>query len=444
MAERRRRERYQPEPDYADQGERYAEDYEDGYGPDYGPAYEYDDGYGDGYDYDGYGGPAAYDNWSEPPRRGAGALLCYLGDHNLTLFLLLVLLPPLGVALLWARRRFRRRGRVLLTAMTLIWVAALSLLLVRPLQDRRVVPADTANIPQTADMGQTNPVVVSDEELGDAIGVYVTETGPFYHQLNDCRALSTTEEITRIGQNEALDSGRMACPYCLGGQYTDGLWDLKFVNTDSQDQSGLIVYCSATNASFHTDAQCPALNGGLGVSMLDAILMGKVFCENCCPEASREVFCTMDGSYYHYDGECSGMRDPSLVTLPEALVLGKTRCPICIKNSTGTALETTDANSDATYYVYATRNGTYYHIKKNCSGMKNAKKVSLKQMLAARRPACPKCCPNVEMIVYTERGNPYYHSTSTCSDMKEPVQGTLVEALANGLSRCPTCWTTAS
>ena len=64
MAERRRRERYQPEPDYADQGERYAEDYEDGYGPDYGPAYEYDDGYGDGYDYDGYGGPAAYDNWS--------------------------------------------------------------------------------------------------------------------------------------------------------------------------------------------------------------------------------------------------------------------------------------------------------------------------------------------------------------------------------------------
>lgn len=439
MAERRQREPYPPEPARGDYDARYDDDYGYADASDYDDADGYDDGYGyeDGYAYDG-----GYGGWEEPSRRTSGSLPGYLGDHNATLFPLLLLLPPLGIALLWSRRRFRKRGRVLLTVVALLWTALLAYLLVgRPLLRRRAVPVDAAALPQEVDVGQTNPVVVSDAALDEAIGVFVTENGPFYHQLQDCRGLSTTEEITRIGQNAALDSGRMACPYCLGGQYTDGLWDLKFVNTETQDQSGLIVYCSASSASFHTDAQCQALSDGRGVSMLDAILMGKVFCETCCPEASRQVFCTLDGSYYHYDGECSGMRDAALVGLPEALVLGKSRCPTCIRDTDGTSLQTTVENADSTYYVYATKNGTYYHIKKNCSGMQNAKKVSLKQMLAARRPACPKCCPNVELPVYVERGNPYYHSADNCSNMQNPVRSTLVEALADGLSRCPQCWT---
>ena len=452
MAGRRQQARRGNARDSRDYDRRYAEDYREEYA--YGDGYGYDDAYGDGYDdgygydgygYDDYGYDGGYGGWREPQRRGPGVFFGYLGDHNLTLFLLLLLLPPVGVALLWWRRRFRRRGRVLLTVMTLLWVALMAFLLVgRPLLNRRDAPADVVEAPEPDDPGQTNPVIVSGETLDEATGVYVTETGPFYHQLQDCRGLSTTELITRMGQNAAVDSGRMACPYCLGGAYTDGLWDLKLVNLETKDQSGITVYCSADNASFHTDAQCQALTGGRGVSLLDAVLMGKTACETCCPEAARQVFCTLDGSFYHYDGECSGMRNPSLVVLPEALVLGKTRCPTCIKDSKDSSLETLETGSDATYYVYATKNGTYYHIKKNCSGMKDAKKVPLKQMLAARRPACPRCCPNVEMVVYTERGNPYYHSIADCSGMKEAVSGTLVEALADGLTRCPDCWSTAS
>ena len=448
MAGRPQRERTRRQPVYRDRAPRYERDYDDEYYQGGAPAY--DDGYGYddyGVDYDGYGGdPRAYDDWDDHSRVNP---LAYMGDHNLWLFLLMLLVPPLGIGLLWARRRFRRRGRVLLTVMTLIWVALMAFLLVgRPLLARRAAPvdavADNTESAETAeDVGATNPVVVSDEAISDAIGVYVTESGPFFHQLQDCRGLSTTEEITRIDQTAALNNGLMACPYCLGGQYTDGLWDLKYVNTETQDQSGTIVYCSASNASFHTDAKCSALTDGRGVTLLDALLMGKVYCQSCCPEAARQVFCTLDGSYYHYDGECSGMRDASLVTLGEALVLGKSACPTCIRTNDGTSLQTTEDNADATYYVFATKNGTYYHIKKNCSGMQNAKKVSLKQMLAARRPACPKCCPNVEMTVYSERGNPYYHSSQTCSDMKAPTPTTLVEALANGLSRCPKCWSSS-
>jgi hypothetical protein len=93
------------------------------------------------------------------------------------------------------------------------------------------------------------------------------------------------------------------------------------------------------------------------------------------------------------------------------------------------------------YYVYATPNGTYYHVNSTCSGMQNAQQVLLSDMLKENRPACPKCCPNAESTVFAEKGNPYYHSYATCSGMTHATQGILVNALVAGLTRCPECWT---
>jgi hypothetical protein len=180
------------------------------------------------------------------------------------------------------------------------------------------------------------------------------------------------------------------------------------------------------------------------VGLKEALLMGRAACEKCCPDAGREVFCTKDGTYYHVEDECSGMRNASKVTYAEARVTGKKRCPVCIGGTDETEEAATEAEAQSGYYVYATPNGTYYHVNSTCSGMKDAQQVLLSTMLQQKRPACPVCCPDAEATVFAQSGNPYYHSYATCSGMTNATQGILVNALAAGLTRCPVCWTEGS
>ena len=127
----------------------------------------------------------------------------------------------------------------------------------------------------------------------------------------------------------------------------------------------------------------------------------------------------------------------------EARVLGKVRCPKYIGGKPEVNAVPGAAGKDTTYYVYATKNGAYYHIDEHCSGMQNAERVKLSDMLASNRPACPVCCTAVEMTVFVSRTSPYYHSYSGCSGLRDPMSDTLVHAMATGLERCPLCWQTA-
>ena len=160
----------------------------------------------------------------------------------------------------------------------------------------------------------------------------------------------------------------------------------------------------------------------------------------------QEVYCTADGTYYHVTDDCSGMRNASHVTYAEARVIGKKRCPVCIggTDETEETEEAAVAEAQANgYYVYATPNGSYYHVNATCSGMRDAQQVLLSDMLKQKRPACPVCCPDAETTVYAQSGNPYYHSYATCSGLTNATQGILVNALAAGLTRCPVCWTSS-
>ena len=127
-------------------------------------------------------------------------------------------------------------------------------------------------------------------------------------------------------------------------------------------------------------------------------------------------------------------------------MLGKVRCPKCIGGTPEVNAKppAEDGSADTTYYVYATKNGKYYHIEEHCSGMQNAQRVKLADMVSSGRPACPTCCKAVEMTVYAGYNNPYYHSTPRCSGLSNAITGTLVQALAAGLTRCPICWLAAS
>jgi hypothetical protein len=290
--------------------------------------------------------------------------------------------------------------------------------------------------------------VVPTEEVDDLNAVYTVEGGPYYHQTEDCVVIGEGAQTSRVSRNSAIDSDLMACPYCIGGQYSDGSFDLVFVNADTEDRSNIKVWCSPYNGSFHVKADCSDMgNSAHEVSLKDALLMAKTACQTCCPRAGIDVYCTVDGTYYHMNDECSGMRNASRVTYAEARVTGKKRCPTCIGGEDETeALAETEGGAEGQaqatgYYVYATPKGTYYHVNPTCSGMQNAQQVLLSDMLKQNRPACPTCCPNAESTVFAEPGNPYFHSYATCSGMTHATQGILVNALVAGLTRCPVCWT---
>ncbi len=458
------------EDDYGDDDGGYYDDSYDGsrYDDDYG----YDEAYGDGEDGDyppeddGYRRPY-YDAPEYQPRypdNGVGDLLDYVDQHEWLNWLLLFLVPPLGIWMLWRRRRFVQSTNILLTTLSLMWLLAVVVVLfVRPFRakpDTTITPqpvgvaALATEAPAEEEPEPVESVVVTAEEVDEANAVYTVDGTPFYHQSADCQFIPAGTEPNRIARNSAVEQSLLACPYCQASQYSDGLWDMVFINDATEDRSGMKVYCSAYNTYFHTKPNCSDLGGDAQeVGLKEALLMGRAACEKCCPDAGREVFCTLDGTYYHVQEDCSGMRNASKVTYAEARVTGKKRCPTCIGG-----VDETEAAADAAvaeaagqaeaaaggYYVYATPNGSYYHVNSTCSGMRDAQQVLLSDMLAQKRPACPVCCPNAESTVFAEAGNPYYHSYATCSGMTNATQGILVNALAAGLKQCPVCWTSTA
>ncbi|MBR2798719.1 MAG: BatA domain-containing protein [Clostridia bacterium] len=464
--------------DYDDEDDGYDDDgYDDGYRGDDDDGYDdgyrrgrsrYDDDYGydddEDYDEDGdYDRPPYYDAPNYDPDRDnpPDGLMRFLDENDWPTWVLLVLLPPVGIWLLWRRRRYSDGVNILLTALSAIWfVAVIYVLVARPF--RRT--SDTTITPQPVGVGaaptetpepepeapaeEAVAEVVPTEEVDELNAVYTVEGGPYYHQTQDCVAIGEGVEAQRVSRNSAIEASLMACPYCMGGQYSDGAFDLVFVNADTEDRSNIRVWCSAYNGSYHVKEDCSDMGGSaFEVSLKDALLMAKTACQTCCPRAGIDVFCTVDGTYYHINDECSGMRNASHVTYAEARVTGKKRCPVCIGGEDETeALPETEGDAAAEeqasgYYVYATPNGTYYHVNSTCSGMQNAQQVLLADMLKENRPACPKCCPNAESTVFAEKGNPYFHSYATCSGMTNATQGILVNALVAGLTRCPECWT---
>ncbi|MDO4865339.1 MAG: hypothetical protein Q4C10_02200 [Clostridia bacterium] len=451
----------------------YEDDYDDDYGyeDDYEGGSRYDDDYGydeaygydeDGYPYDEeydrepYYGDTEYVGEPEYPDGALGSALRYMDENDWVTWLLLFLLPPLGIWLLWRRRRYSQSTNAALTVISLLWVAILLVLLVvrpfRPRSDTTITPqpvgaaaateapAEEEEAPVEEEPAAEVASLLTNEEVDEANAVYVIEGIPYYHQQESCSSIPANSTVIKTSRNAAIDNNLMACPYCLASQYSDGTWDLVFVNASTEDRSGLQVYCSSYNSYFHTKEDCSDIGGTAHqVGLKDALLMGRAACPTCCANAAKEVFCTVDGTYYHVDDECSGMRNASHVTYAEARVLGKKRCPTCIGGE-----DETEQAAVSGYYVYATPKGTYYHVNPTCSGMKDAEQVLLSDMLRSNRPPCPVCCANAEMTVFSETGNPYYHSYATCSGMTNATPGILVNALVAGLSQCPTCWTQGS
>ncbi len=555
--------------DYADDGYddgRYDDGYDDGRYDDR----EYDDDYDDRYDDDGYDDDGYDDEYDEGYDRGydgdyddrymdedadgyddrdgyygeQSGLMRYVDEHDWVTYLLLFLFPPLGIYLLWRRNRFDRPIRWAITAASAIWfVVALILLLhglfggsgdrqtqanitIPPLSPTATVSAvdgtgtdDIAGTEDLTDDGGEDSVdslldlevTPSPTPLTGAVGgtsdtasdgnyVYSPATGLYYHSSENCTNIpngvsvwrvtldiaqnsrhqsacpvcigggsGTTYYATKGGKYYHLDAtcsgmskaitytkeaaekeGKSACPVCITKQQTEmgkpnsskGV----FIKSSTTDKSGIHVYATKGGSYYHVKSNCSGMSGAIKGSLKNAILAGKSACPTCCAAAGTLVYCTEKGNSYHVNKNCQGMKGAKQVTLAEALVLGKSKCDVCIKGdiisaapSSGTSTASAGSSGGETY-VYATKDGKYYHTDSTCSGMKDAKRVTLKSMLAAKRAACPKCAASAGTRVYATKGGKYYHSYATCSDMKNATSGTLAQALAAGYKRCPKCW----
>lgn len=537
--------------DYAEDD--YPEDNYAGAGYDYGG---YDDGYDDGYDEEGYDDydPEYDDRYSdEDADDGYGeedyepyddsydggyidgeqenGFLQYVDENDWVTYLLLVLLPPLGVYLLWRRQRFEPVIRYSVMAASAVWFVVMIILLItlltsghqeitgepqlptlQPKVEVTETPVPSVSPSPSANTGisaLTAPSATpisggSTATLAQGSVVWAAASGNFYHRDQNCE-LAVGQTLAQTTIENAKNRSKYACPECYGGDiyYATAGGDyyhldktctrmvdaemysiekakaegkeacpvcvtktrktlnttvenenLTFVTSSTKDKSGVKVWCTSGGDNYHMTSSCRGMKGAKQVSLSEALLMGKTACSTCCEVSGEMVYCTKGGTYYHRNSTCSGMKKASQVTIAEAMVLGKKECPTCRPVANNSSSSSSSASSGASsgssssssnssteeYYVYATKGGTYYHVKKNCTGMTGASKVTLKSMIDEGRPACPECCGGAGMSVYASKGGTYYHSYATCTGMTNARAGTLSAALAAGYKRCPRCW----
>ncbi len=498
--------------------------------------YAANDGYVDAPDgyYDGEDG---YDHGDEP-RVPAGPVMEYIENNQWIVLALLVVLPPLGIYLLWQQNRYDFKIRTGLSAVSAVWFIVLLILIfskifggsndtsVQP-QMSLVTTAPTVAITvepsaePTSDLSSLGGDTSTDLDLtptatpladsgstttGDAVTdttlVYSPQTGLYYHSDPNCSNIEAGVSVTAMtvaaarnrnqtacplcigatddtvyyatadGQyyhtdkfcsgmknavvytkEKAVAEGKTACPVCAGGTQTSSTSNSsstsktasqKYLSSIRNDKSGVYVYMTTNGQYYHTKSDCSGMTGAKKVTLLAALQSGKSGCPVCAAGANKQVYATESGTYYHTDPTCSGMKNAKSITLAAALVLGKKKCPVCVTDDFYSTSSETTTTTENTVYVYATDGGKYYHTNATCSGMKDAKKVTLLSMIKEGREACPICAASADKKVYATVGGKYYHSYATCSGMTDAKETTLAQALAYGFTACPKCWSASN
>ncbi len=425
---------------YADDGydgrdDGYADDdySDDGYGDDdYDGGYA-DDGYGDDYD-DRYQDEDADDSYGD----GDGyyseqnALMRYVDENDWVTYLLLVLFPPLGIYLLWRRNRFDKPIRWAITAVSAIWFVVALILLLRGLfggtGDQQVQPDITippAAVEQTVAPAETDSGITS-IDLGGGTAGDDENTGD-----------EDTSDTDDGGLTEASPS-----PTPLANA----------ANGASSDTAAY-VWSPASGLYYHSTEDCSRIEEGVQVWRVTKEIAENSRHQSPCPDcigggAAVTYYGTLGGKYYHTDSKCSKMKNPLVYTKQAAENEGKTPCPVCILKTKDTLEETENVSTaiinkntadKSGIQVYATKNGTYYHVQSDCSGMKNATRLPLKSALLAGKSACPTCCASAGTLVYCTSGGKSYHVDKNCQGMNGAKQVTLAEALVLGKSKCDVC-----
>ena len=495
----------------------------DGYEPDDPNAGEYG-GYGRGYDRgydqgeypgqerDGYEPGVEYADEGAPAGRYD---VLYRSDW-LT-WLLLVVLPPLGIWILWRRERLEPKPRLIVSGVAAAWFIVLLIWLFSAIFSQgadQTMGVGTIKAPESIVVGATatpaptgiltgdlpsgaldvtetlapaakatprpggssgsNPGSTTDDSLdetadtsgaedADTTYIWSSTSDSYYHKNDSCSNITGTP--SRVSLDIARSRGQTSCPVCYGTQNTGtayymtkgGRYYHKDKTCSNMKNAQAVTKAQATKAGkkacpvcigsyyatrsgkyYHTKSNCSGMQGAQLVTKAAAVKAKKLPCPVCVKKTAaksgtqakaKTYYSTSAGKYYHVTPTCSGMKNARRVTLATAKKLGQKPCPVCIGKS---------ASSSGTVY-YATTSGKYYHTKANCSGMKNARKITLATAKTKGKTACPVCVKASTSYVYATSAGRYYHSNATCSGMRDARKVTLATAKKAGKTACPVC-----
>lgn len=284
--------------------------------------------------------------------------------------------------------------------------------------------------------------------------VYATDGGRYLHALSDCCGMENARAMTVF---EALKLGKAVCPNCIDAKAP--------------------VYATDGGHYFHVLSDCCGMENARAMTVPEALKLGKATCPNCIGEVAI-AFATEGGRYYHTVSDCSGMENARFTTAAAAEAQGKSPCPACAgagsasasmnaeiaatQESSGTTIsisiapeaesgeeppggggaETHDVllyvGIDPDMKVYATDEAPRYHADPGCSGMENARAMTVLSALALDKAPCPVCV-GASTRVYATGDGSYYHAFPDCSGMENARATTVEIALNAGKAPCPVC-----
>ncbi|HIS92944.1 MAG TPA: hypothetical protein IAA84_08025 [Candidatus Alectryocaccomicrobium excrementavium] len=144
-----------------------------------------------------------------------------LSTRGIVALVLLLALPPVGIAFVWRMRVFLPRGRTLLTVLsTLVLVAMVSAVmpvshmpLVTPSPSLPESFSQASNTQAEADMSRITQLTDESGSAGttSTAQVYMADGDPYYHAVNPC---GDTELTLMLTLEEAVDRGLAPCPTC--------------------------------------------------------------------------------------------------------------------------------------------------------------------------------------------------------------------------------------
>ncbi|MBQ3079145.1 MAG: hypothetical protein IJC48_03975 [Clostridia bacterium] len=423
-------------------------EYEDEYYDDEDGQDQYDD------EYDEY-----YENGQESNEGGGKRFISFVTTNDYFMYASLILLPPLGVWLLWHKNKFDITMRTLLSAISTIWLIIVLILIFTGGSDDPTTPVTNPNFvnfsaqpttsaspslstepsqspepsttPHTGGVSDPNTAPTNNANTGTVIGeatyVYTTNTAKEYHLVENCGGLTNASKITL---ETALTRGKVACATCAGGEGIGSATTVTYYATDR-------------GTWYHKDSTCQGMLNASVVQEANAIAAGKTACPVCIG-----YYGTPGGTWYHSISNCSKMQNAITNTKAEWEKTGKTPCPVCLSSNgtastnTGTADNTNNSNSDSTptqTMVYATQGGKYFHTKKNCSGMAGASHITAQQAASAGKDPCPECVSQKTIYVFATTGGKYFHTRYNCSGMKNAQYVKASAAVSLGKTACPDC-----
>ncbi len=217
------------------------------------------------------------------------------------------------------------------------------------------------------------------------VGSVYSAGGKYYHKDKHCDGMQNAKLVTIL---DAEKAGQTACPKCIGGT-APSTPD----NTGDDDDSDLAYYATENGEHYHRNATCSGMKGATKISEKAAKKAGKT----PCPKCIGTVYAVDGGDYYHKTATCSGMKNAKLMTVDQAELSGHAPCPTCMggtpidKDNTGTSGSSGTKVDPDTTEVWVTIEGSKYHSKQYCSGMKNAAKTTLSWALSHNYKRCTEC-----------------------------------------------------